>query len=145
MHEPKLLILDEPTSGLDPIMQQEFYKLLVEEKKKGTTIFYSTHILSEISKICDRVGIIKNGKLLKVEKIGELLKKNLDLVTIESKEVAAILSELKVETIEKEKNTVKFKNVLPANELIKVISKYDIDDILIEEASLEDIFLHYYE
>ena len=59
MHEPKLLILDEPTSGLDPIMQQEFYALLLEEKQKGTTIFYSTHVLSEISKTCDRVGIIK--------------------------------------------------------------------------------------
>ena len=61
MHEPKLLILDEPTSGLDPIMQQTFYELLKEENKKGTTIFYSTHILSEISKICNRVGIIKEG------------------------------------------------------------------------------------
>ena len=145
MHEPKLLILDEPTSGLDPIMQQEFYKLLVEEKKKGTTIFYSTHILSEISKICDRVGIIKNGKLLKVEKIGELLKKNLDLVTVTSKEVKRLVEELNVEVVESNKNTVKFKNVLPANELIKTLAKYEIEDILIEEASLEDIFLHYYE
>ena len=145
MHEPKLLILDEPTSGLDPIMQQEFYKLLVEEKKKGTTIFYSTHILSEISKICDRVGIIKNGKLLKVEKIGELLKKNLDLVTVTAKDVKALVEELNVEVIESSKNTVKFKNVLPANELIKTLAKYEIEDVLIEEASLEDIFLHYYE
>ena len=145
MHEPKLLILDEPTSGLDPIMQQEFYKLLVEEKKKGTTIFYSTHILSEISKICDRVGIIKNGKLLKVEKIGELLNKNLDLVTVTSKEVKKLVEELNVEVVESNKNTVKFKNVLPANELIKTLAKYEIEDTLIEEASLEDIFLHYYE
>ena len=145
MHEPKLLILDEPTSGLDPIMQQEFYKLLVEEKKKGTTIFYSTHILSEISKICDRVGIIKNGKLLKVEKIGELLKKNLDLVTVTSKEVKKLVEELNVEVVDSNKNTVKFKNVLPANELIKTLAKYEIEDVLIEEASLEDIFLHYYE
>ena len=145
MHEPMLLILDEPTSGLDPIMQQEFYKLLVEEKKKGTTIFYSTHILSEISKICDRVGIIKNGKLLKVEKIGELLNKNLDLVTVTSKEVKKLVEELNVEVVESNKNTVKFKNVLPANELIKTLAKYEIEDTLIEEASLEDIFLHYYE
>lgn len=145
MHEPKLLILDEPTSGLDPIMQQEFYRLLVEEKKKGTTIFYSTHILSEISKICDRVGIIKNGKLLKVEKIGELLNKNLDLVTVTSKEVKKLVEELNVEVVESNKNTVKFKNVLPANELIKTLAKYEIEDVLIEEASLEDIFLHYYE
>ena len=69
MHEPKILILDEPTSGLDPIMQNVFYDLLKEEKAKGNTIFYSTHILNEVSKICDRVGIIKDGKLIKVEKI----------------------------------------------------------------------------
>ena len=73
MHSPKILILDEPTSGLDPIMQQVFYDLLKEEKENGTTIFYSTHILSEISKICDRVGIIKDGHLLKVETIKELI------------------------------------------------------------------------
>jgi len=69
MHSPKLLILDEPTSGLDPIMQETFSNLLKEEKEKGTTILYSTHILSEVSKICDRVGIIKEGNLLKIESI----------------------------------------------------------------------------
>ena len=75
MHEPKILILDEPTSGLDPIMQNVFYDLLKEEKAKGNTIFYSTHILNEVSKICDRVGIIRNGELIKVEKIEDLSKK----------------------------------------------------------------------
>ena len=74
MHEPQLLILDEPTSGLDPIMQQVFYELLREERKKGTTIFYSTHILSEISKICDRIGIIKEGQLVAIETIEEMQK-----------------------------------------------------------------------
>ena len=69
MHEPKILILDEPTSGLDPIMQNIFYNILKEEKKKGTTILYSTHILSEVSKICDRVGIIKDGQLVKIEEM----------------------------------------------------------------------------
>ena len=97
MHEPKLLILDEPTSGLDPIMQQIFYDLLKEEQEKGTTILYSTHILSEISKICDRVGIIKEGKLLKVESIKELQSKNLNLVTIKSNDIEKIIKELKVE------------------------------------------------
>ena len=62
MHEPKILILDEATSGLDPIMQDVFFKILNQEKEKGTTIFYSTHILNEVSKICDRVGLIKNGE-----------------------------------------------------------------------------------
>ena len=91
MHNPKILILDEPTSGLDPIMQQNFYELLKEEKQKGTTILYSTHILSEISKICTRVGIIKEGKLLKIETIEELQNKNLTIVTITSPEIENII------------------------------------------------------
>jgi len=144
MHEPKLLILDEPTSGLDPIMQQVFYELLEEENKKGTTIFYSTHILSEISKICNRVGIIKDGKLLKVETVKELLEKNLTYVTIVSDNVDKIIKELKLDIDSLEGNKIKFKNILKSNELLKVLSKYDIDKLLIEEASLEDIFLHYY-
>jgi len=144
MHEPKLVILDEPTSGLDPIMQQEFYEFLKEEKKKGTTIFYSTHILSEIARICDRVGIIKDGRLLKVETVEELLKKNLNLVTVKCENVEELINELDVEIVKRTGNTVKFKNSLKADELIKTLSKYSIEDILIEEATLEDIFLHYY-
>ena len=144
MHEPKLLILDEPTSGLDPIMQQVFYELLIEEKEKGTTIFYSTHVLSEISKICDRVGIIKEGKLLKVETIEELQKKNLNYVTIESEDNDKIIKDLKLEVSTKNDNLIKFKNSLSSDKLIKSLSKYKIDKILIEEPTLEDIFLHYY-
>ena len=144
LHEPKILILDEPTSGLDPIMQQEFFKLLLEEKKKNTTIIYSTHILNEVSKICDRVGIIRNGRLIKVEKIEELSKKNLTFVTITSKQSKKIIKDLKINTISEDENTIKFGNNLPHNELIKKLSKYNIDRILIEEATLEDMFLHYY-
>lgn len=144
MHEPKLLILDEPTSGLDPIMQQIFYELLKEEREKGTTIFYSTHILSEISKICDRVGIIKDGSLLTVETIEEMQKKNLNLVTIESNEVAKIIKELKLDVKINDEKTIRFKNQLSFDKLIKTLAKYKIDKLLIEEVTLEDIFLHYY-
>lgn len=144
MHEPKLLILDEPTNGLDPIMQQTFYELLKEEKQKGTTIFYSTHILSEISKICDRVGIIKDGSLLTVETIEEMQKKNLNLVTIESNEVAKIIKELKLDVKVNDEKTIRFKNQLSFDKLIKTLAKYKIDKLLIEEVTLEDIFLHYY-
>ena len=144
MHNPKLLILDEPTSGLDPIMQQTFYELLKEEKEKGTTIFYSTHILNEISKICDRVGIIKEGHLLKIETIEELHKKNLNIVTIESKEINKIIKDLNQEIISRNSDTIKFKNKISINLLIEKLSKYKIDKLLIEEATIEDIFLHYY-
>jgi len=144
MHEPKLLILDEPTSGLDHIMQQVFYELLREERKKGTTIFYSTHILSEISKICDRIGIIKEGQLVAIETIEEMQKKNLTFVTIKSKDISKIIADLKLEIKANEENTIRFKNDIPLNQLIKVISNYKIDKLLMEEATLEDIFLHYY-
>ena len=144
MHEPKIIILDEPTSRVDPIMQNIFYDLLKEEKIKGNTIFYSTHILSEVSKICDRVGIIRNGRLIKVEKIEKLSKKSLTFVTITSKQSKEIIKDLKINTISEDENTIKFGNNLPHNELIKKLSKYNIDRILIEEATLEDMFLHYY-
>ncbi len=144
MHEPKLVILDEPTSGLDPIMQQEFYELLQEEKEKGTTIFYSTHILNEVSKICDRVGIIKDGVLLKIEKVEEMKKNTLNFVTIESEEIDKIIKDLKLDANLKNNNVIRFKNSLSSDMLIKSLAKYKIDKILIEEATLEDIFLHYY-
>lgn len=144
MHEPKLLILDEPTSGLDPVIQEEFYNLLKEEKKKKTTIFYSTHILSEISKICDRVGMIKNGTLIKIEEVSELQKKELSFITITSSNIDQIIEELKIKPILKTKDTIKFKNIIEINELLKILSKIKIDKLLIEPANIEDIFLHYY-
>ena len=144
MHEPKILILDEPTSGLDPIMQNIFYDLLKEEKAKGNTIFYSTHILNEVSKICDRVGIIRNGELIKVVKIEDLFKESLTFVTITSDQIKEIVEDLKVNTLLENGNTIKFGNNLSSDELIKKLSKYKIDRILIEEATLDDMFLHYY-
>ncbi|MDD5864878.1 MAG: ABC transporter ATP-binding protein [bacterium] len=144
VHDPKILILDEPTSGLDPIMQNVFYDLLKEEKAKGKTIFYSTHILSEVSKICDRVGIIKDGKLIKVESMEDLTKKNLTFVTLTSEQLEKIKKDLNVNIISENKNTIKFRNNLTSDELIKKISKYNIDKILIEEFTLEEMFLHYY-
>ena len=144
MHEPKILILDEPTSGLDPIMQNVFYNLLLEEKKKGTTIFYSTHILGEVAKICDRVGIIKDGNLIKIETIDEIKNKNLMFVTITSSQIKKIIKELKVEPIFESDNTIRFACNIEHDNLIKTLAKYEIKKILIEEATLEDMFLHYY-
>ena len=144
MHQPELLILDEPTSGLDPVIQQKFYHILLEEKKRGTTILYSTHILNEISKICDRVGVIKDGTLLNVETIQEISQKNLTYVTLTSDQIEDIISDLNLICLSKTNNTVQFKNHLSDDQLIKRLSKYTIDQILIESASLEEILLHYY-
>ena len=144
LHEPKILILDEPTSGLDPIMQQEFYKLLLEEKNKNTTIIYSTHILSEVSKICDRVGIIREGKLIKVGNIEELCNKNMGYITIMSNDIDKIIKDFAIKPDIIDKKTIKFPNNFEYNDLIKKLSKYNISKLLIEDMNLEDVLLHYY-
>lgn len=144
MHSPKILILDEPTSGLDPIMQNIFYELIMKEKENGTTIIYSTHILSEVSKICDRIGIFKEGQLIKVENIEELANKNRGIVTITSKEILRIKQTLKLDDEIINDETITFVNKLSFDELIKALSKYKIDKLLIEDMNLESMFLHYY-
>ena len=144
MHEPKILILDEPTSGLDPIMQNVFYELLLEEKKKGTTILYSTHILSEVSKICDRICFIKDGKIIKEDTVKNIEKENMTYLIIESSDIDKIKKDLNLKIISEHNNLVKFMNNLKSNELINKISKYKIDKLLIEEISIEDLFIEYY-
>ncbi|MFA9391892.1 MAG: ABC transporter ATP-binding protein, partial [Prolixibacteraceae bacterium] len=85
LHSPKLLILDEPTTGLDPLMQSKFYALLRAENQKGMTIFFSSHVLNEVQLLCKRVAIIKEGRIVQVEDIETLRRKQLNRVSIESK------------------------------------------------------------
>ena len=144
MHEPEILILDEPTSGLDPIMQNIFYELILEEKKKGTTILYSSHILSEVSKICDTIGFIKEGKIIKEDTVENIKKDSFTYLTIESSDIDKIKKELKLKVIEEHKNEAKFINNLEPEELLNKLSKYKIDRLLIEEVTLEDLFINYY-
>src|SRR3989344_4469130 len=130
MHKPKLLILDEPTSGLDPLNQAEFYNIITATKKWGTTTFLSTHILEEAQKICDRVGIIKNGKLIKIE-------------TLES----IPLSDLKISGVTKIERTTFGYHLTTAGKngpVLKALAKFKIADIQISEPSLEEIFMRFY-
>ena len=90
MHEPEILILDEPTSGLDPIMQNVFHDILLKEKEKGTTILYSSHVLNEVSSICDKVGFIKNGTIIKEDLIENIKKDNYTYLIISSKDIEKI-------------------------------------------------------
>ena len=139
MHEPKLLILDEPTSGLDPIIQEEFFNILKEEKKKGTTVFFSSHVLSEIKKLCDRVGIIKEGHLIKVDTISNFNKNNYLNIHIESKDIEKISKELNIDIIN---NNFIYQGDI--NILINKLSKYKIDKLLINEPEIEELFIDYY-
>ena len=145
MHNPELIIMDEPTSGLDPIMQNVFYELLKEEREKGNTVFYSTHILSEVSKVCDRVGIIRNGELIRAGQVDEISDKQLTFVTVSSDDNDALVAQLGVRVLSNEEGTVRFANSMPDDELIKKLSNFRIRKILIEEATLEEMFMHYYE
>lgn len=145
MHDPKIVILDEATSGLDPLMQEVFYDLLKEEKKNGKTIFFSSHILSEIKKVCDRVAIIKEGKIIKIEKIEKFTKNNLNNVTIYSKNIENIANEIKQNITEQTDSMIKFVYKENINELIKILSRYNIEKVVIEEPSIEEVFMHYYE
>ena len=144
MHDPEILILDEPTSGLDPIIQNAFHELLLKEKEKGTTILYSSHVLSEVSNICDKVGIIKDGKIIKEDLIENVKKDNCTYLTVASKDISSIKKELKLKIISEKDNEVRFLNDKDADTIIKILSKYQIDKLLIEEISLEDLFINYY-
>ena len=144
MHEPEILILDEPTSGLDPIMQNTFHNILLEEKEKGTTILYSSHVLSEVSNICDKIGFIKDGTIIKEDVIKNIKHDNYTYLVISSKDIDKIKKDLKLKVIKEEDNEVTFINNLNSDILIKKLSKYKIDKLFINEISLEDLFINYY-
>ena len=144
MHEPSILILDEPTSGLDPIMQSVFHDILIKEKKKGTTILYSSHVLSEIFNICDRVGFIKDGIIIKEDVIENIRKENYTYLKISSKELDKIKKELDLKIYKEYENEIVFINNLNPNDIISKLNKYDIEHLLIEEIPLEDLFINYY-
>ena len=144
MHEPEIIILDEPTSGLDPIMQNVFHDILLKEKEKGTTILYSSHVLNEVSSICDKVGFIKNGTIIKEDLIENIKKDNYSYLTISSKDIEKIKKDLKLKIVKETKDEVTFINNLNSNTIINKLSKYDINRLLIQEISLEDLFINYY-
>lgn len=144
MHQPKLLILDEPTTSLDPLNQQAFYDLINDLKDHGTTVFFSTHILSEADKICQRIGIIKDGLLKEVRKIEEFRESNIRKVIVQTKDKLP-LKEWGIKDYEKIKTGYKFNISGKNGEILKKLFKYSIEDIKIEEPTLEEIFMHYYE
>ncbi|MFZ2125502.1 MAG: ABC transporter ATP-binding protein [Candidatus Saccharimonadales bacterium] len=147
LHEPKLIILDEPTGGLDPLMQQRFFDLLRLENKKGATILFSSHILSEVQKLCDRVAIIKDGKIIKVEKISNLVEKThkrfkLETqVEVDKKRFAGLTG---ISGLVISGKSISFLYQGRLNDITKVIASLNLTNILIEEPDLEEIFMHYY-
>ena len=144
MHEPEIVIMDEATSGLDPLMQEAFYEILLEEKKKGTTIFFSSHILSEIKRICDKVAIIKDGKIINIDDMNNFEDSDALRIKITSDYNEDILKELGLSEDNIKKGVLEFVYKEDINNLMKILSKYNIKKLLIEELDIEEIFIHYY-
>ncbi len=141
-HKPRLCILDEPTSGLDPLMQREFYAILEERNAEGTTIFLSSHILSEIQKYCKSAAVIREGKLLVCDRVENLVHTNAKKVML-----SGISEPPKIDGIGKSEidgNTVKFLYSGEPRVLLSALAPLPITDISITEPDLEEIFMHYY-
>lgn len=145
LHKPKVLILDEPTGGLDPLMQNRFFELLESLNKQGTTIFFSSHILSEIQRMCDRAAIIRDGKITAIEDITSLLAKQMKKVRLVlDKEQKLTLPE-GAQNHHETGSKHSFDYVGPTNALIAWLSAQSITDVTLTEPDLESIFMNYYQ
>ena len=152
MHHPRLLVLDEPTGGLDPLNQQEFYKMVEEARQEGTTVFFSSHIMSEVEKICDRVGIIREGQLIKVGNIVDLtdLKNHHIELIFSGKVPAEVFAKLPgvdhVEASSEEGREILRCTVRSEalDHVVKTAAHYPLVDFISREPSLEETFLDYY-
>ncbi len=147
-HSPELLILDEPTSGLDPLMQEEFLALVAEERERGCTVLLSSHELDEVERVCDRVGIVREGKLIAVERIHELLGKARRTARLELADPAALLEDLRglagVSDLQAADGKVSFKVAGDLDPVVKAIAKRHVIDIELTHPTLEEVFLTYY-
>lgn len=146
LHEPKLLLLDEPTSGLDPLMQRTFFDLIRKENEKGATVFFSSHILGEVQKLCSRVAIIKEGSIIETQDIKTLQRDTYKKIRIEAGNLDVKQFAIPgVMNLEQEDGATRFFFKGDINQMTRLISQQEVTDVTIEEPSLEEIFMHYYE
>ncbi len=145
IHSPKLIILDEPTSGLDPLIQQTFFEIIKEERDRGATILFSSHILSEVQKLCDRVAIIKEGKILEIQDMDELSNDSYKTITVKTDSNITAFSLEGAMNISQSEGNLSFIYKGDYNVLLTELLKYKIKNIEITEPSLDEIFMHYYD
>lgn len=146
LHQPKLIVLDEPTAGLDPLMQQKFFNLIREENNNGATVFFSSHILGEVQKMCNRVAIIKEGSIINTQDIKTLQKDNYKKIYIVSQNLDGQNFQFDgVTNLVRENGAVRFFYKGDINRITKMIGEKEVTDVTIEEPTLEEIFMHYYE
>lgn len=148
MHNPDLLILDEPTSGLDPLLQNEFYKIMAEFRDNGKTIFFSSHVLSEVDRLCDKVSLIRNGELVSTENIAELSMKvgRRIILKFSSNGSTRPLDLPNMKFIEKNGDAQIYLLTGDIKQIIKTLTDIpEIIDFSIPEPNVEDYFMHFYE
>ncbi len=146
LHSPKLIILDEPTSGLDPLMQKKFFDIIRQENQNGATVLFSSHILSEVQRICDRVAIIREGRIIQVQKISDLQKDAYKKVsfTVNDNERYDDIKLSGITNVNKNGNSISFIYKGDCNLLLNEIVKYKLKNIDISDPELEEIFMHFY-
>lgn len=148
MHKPKLLLLDEPTSGLDPLIQAEFNKIILEHKAGGSTVFISSHVLSEVQELCDCMAFIRQGKIIANKTFAELTEaapKQVRITTQEAK-LATKLRPLKgVANLKSKDKTISFAYTGDVNMLLHSLSAHKLDDLSIHDVDLENLFMEYYD
>jgi beta-exotoxin I transport system ATP-binding protein len=148
MCDPEVLILDEPTSGLDPLLRKIFNEFLFEEQARGKTIFMSSHIMSEVEKVCQRVAVIREGELVTVEAVEALREKAGQRVTVEFGDAVApeeLASIPGVSDVTRSNGSYRLSVSGSMNALIKTLSRHEVNRLLVEEAPLEEVFLKFYE
>lgn len=146
LHEPEVLILDEPTGGLDPLMQNKFFDLLEREKQRGTTIFFSSHVLSEVQRMCSHVGIIKDGGLIEVttmEDIKRIRYKKIKIRT-EGPVAPSAIQSPHIKDMNSDGDMLQFNYTESMEMLVPLLATLSIKDLWVEDSSLEEIFMHYY-
>lgn len=146
MNDPELLVLDEPTLGLDPLIQRQFYDLMLEEKSHGKTIFLSSHILPEVERVCDRVGIVRKGHLVDIERVDTLKHRKVRrMELILSRELAE--DEIKLEGVDilgVNGRRVELRVHGDVPRLLEQLCQLPVEDMSFPEASLEDTFMEFY-
>jgi ABC-2 type transport system ATP-binding protein len=146
LHSPRLIILDEPTAGLDPLMQQNFFNLIREENQRGATVFFSSHILGEVQRLCNRVAIIKEGRVIKLQDIKTLQQDNYKKIRIAAEDLDESAFKFPgITNLSLEDGSLSFFYKGDINQITQVISGLKLQDVIIEEPTLEEIFIHYYE
>jgi len=147
LHDPDLLILDEPTTGLDPLMQNQFYEIVKERTRRGKTVFMSSHILSEVQAICDRVAFMKQGRLVEIvdiNKIKSSRKKEVKLVILNKAHTIKLPDFKELEVILRTDKEVRFVTSENSKSLLHWMGSQPINDVTIQDLSLEDMFLKLY-